>query len=133
MTDRADRQPEQGPVGEGRLHPRRGEHARQRRGAGRRAGDRARPAGARPRLRRRHHGAARRRGSGQVAGVDIAANLVAAGNARAAAEGLANLTFREGDATDLTRPRRRLLRPRRLDLRRDVRPAPFDVAKEMVR
>jgi ubiquinone/menaquinone biosynthesis C-methylase UbiE len=36
-----------------------------------------------------------------VLGVDIASNLVAAGNARAAAAGLSNLTFREGDACDL--------------------------------
>jgi cyclopropane fatty-acyl-phospholipid synthase-like methyltransferase len=32
-----------------------------------------------------------------VLGVDIASNLVAAGNARAAAAGLANLRFEEGD------------------------------------
>src|ERR671916_2100760 len=36
-----------------------------------------------------------------VLGVDIAANLVAAGRARAAAAGLANLHFEEGDASDL--------------------------------
>src|SRR6476646_5899879 len=36
-----------------------------------------------------------------VLGVDIAANLVAAGNARAAAAGLGNLRFEEGDASDL--------------------------------
>ncbi len=36
-----------------------------------------------------------------VLGVDIASNLVAAGNARAKAEGLTNCTFQEGDATDL--------------------------------
>ena len=34
-------------------------------------------------------------------GVDIASNLVAAGNARARELGLDNLTFQEGDATDL--------------------------------
>ena len=38
-----------------------------------------------------------------VLGVDIAANLVAAGRARAAAAGLANLRFEEGDASDLSR------------------------------
>src|SRR5215217_7278544 len=36
-----------------------------------------------------------------VLGVDIAANLVAAGNARAEAAGLSNLRFQEGDASDL--------------------------------
>ena len=36
-----------------------------------------------------------------VLGVDIAGNLVAAGNDRAASLGLANLRFQEGDATDL--------------------------------
>src|SRR6476619_8488903 len=37
-----------------------------------------------------------------VLGVDIAANLVAAGNARAEELGLSNLRFQEGDATDLS-------------------------------
>src|SRR5580704_16523209 len=36
-----------------------------------------------------------------VLGVDIAQNLVEAGNRRAKAEGLANCRFREGDACDL--------------------------------
>src|SRR5436190_20151526 len=36
-----------------------------------------------------------------VLGVDIAQNLVEAGNKRAAAEGLKNLRFQEGDATNL--------------------------------
>src|SRR3954464_12553859 len=36
-----------------------------------------------------------------VLGVDIAANLVAAGNARAKELGLENLSFQEGDASDL--------------------------------
>src|SRR4051794_5405542 len=36
-----------------------------------------------------------------VLGVDIASNLVAAGNDRAKALGLTNLSFQEGDATDL--------------------------------
>src|ERR1700750_1831741 len=36
-----------------------------------------------------------------VTGVDIAANLVEAGNLRAKAEGLTNCFFKEGDATDL--------------------------------
>ncbi len=33
-----------------------------------------------------------------MVGVDIARNLVAAGNARAREQGLTNLTFREGDS-----------------------------------
>ena len=37
----------------------------------------------------------------EVTGIDIAGNLVAAGNARAKAEGLTNCTFQQGDATDL--------------------------------
>src|SRR5499426_4347554 len=36
-----------------------------------------------------------------VLGVDIAANLVEAGRRRAAAEGLTNCRFQEGDATNL--------------------------------
>lgn len=38
----------------------------------------------------------------KVRGIDIASNLVAAGNARAAAAGLTNLEFTEGDAADLS-------------------------------
>jgi SAM-dependent methyltransferase len=69
----------------------------------------------------------------QVLGVDIAANLVAAGTARAAAAGLDNLTFQEGDAADL-----RDLGDDSFDLVVSVfgamfAPRPFDVAKEMVR
>jgi SAM-dependent methyltransferase len=37
-----------------------------------------------------------------VVGVDIARNLVAAGNERARTEGLTNVTFQQGDARDLT-------------------------------
>src|SRR5512142_2719267 len=37
----------------------------------------------------------------EVTGVDIARNLVAAGNKRAAERGLRRLRFREGDACDL--------------------------------
>src|ERR1700735_5558681 len=37
----------------------------------------------------------------EVLGVDIASNLVAAGNQRATKQGLANCRFQEGDATDL--------------------------------
>src|ERR1043165_9159781 len=38
-----------------------------------------------------------------VSGVDIASNLVEAGNRRAAELGLANCTFQEGDASNLER------------------------------
>lgn len=68
-----------------------------------------------------------------VVGVDIAANLVAAGNARAKAEGLTNLSFEEGDAADLAN-----LPDESFDLVVTVfgamfAPRPHDVAKEMVR
>ena len=68
-----------------------------------------------------------------VLGVDIASNLVAAGNARAEAVGLTNLSFQEGDATDLNE-----LADERFDLVISIfgamfAPKPFDVAKEMVR
>ena len=68
-----------------------------------------------------------------VLGVDIASNLVAAGNARAESLGLANLTFKEGDATDLDE-----LDDESFDLVVSIfgamfAPKPFDVAKEMVR
>ncbi|RZJ64216.1 MAG: class I SAM-dependent methyltransferase [Flavobacterium sp.] len=68
-----------------------------------------------------------------VIGVDIAQNLVEAGNARAKAEGLSNCTFREGDATDLHE-----FGSNSFDLVVSVfgamfAPKPFDVAKEMVR
>ena len=64
------------------------------------------------------------RAGAEVLGVDIAANLVAAGRARAAAAGLANLRFEEGDASNLAG-----LADGRFDLvahhvRSDVRPAP---------
>lgn len=68
-----------------------------------------------------------------VLGVDIAENLVAAGNARAKAEGLTNISFQEGDATDLHE-----LDDQRFDLVVTIfgamfAPRPFDVAKELVR
>ena len=69
----------------------------------------------------------------EVLGVDIASNLVAAGNERAAAEGLANLRFQQGDASDLSD-----LVDEGFDLVVSVfgamfAPRPFDVAAEMVR
>src|SRR5512144_1418301 len=69
----------------------------------------------------------------KVLGVDISSPLVAAGNARAEAEGLTNLQFQEGDATDLSE-----LGNESFDLAVSVfgamfAPKPHDVAKEMVR
>jgi SAM-dependent methyltransferase len=68
-----------------------------------------------------------------VLGVDIAGNLVAAGNARAQALGLTNIRFQEGDASNL-----RELGDERFDLVVSIfgamfAPRPFDVAKEIVR
>jgi SAM-dependent methyltransferase len=68
-----------------------------------------------------------------VLGVDIASNLVAAGNARAEALGLENLRFQEGDATDLSG-----LEDESFDLVVSIfgamfAPRPHDVAREMVR
>ena len=68
-----------------------------------------------------------------VLGVDIASNLVAAGNARAKEAGLTNVRFQEGDAAALTD-----LKDASFDLVVTVFGAmfaqrPFDVAKEMVR
>src|SRR3954471_4262384 len=75
---------------------------------------------------------AARRGA-DVLGVDIARNLVEAGNRRAKEAGLTNLTFQEGDACDLSE-----LADESFDLVLSVfgamfAPRPFDVAKEMVR
>ena len=69
----------------------------------------------------------------EVLGVDVAANLVAAGNARARAEGLANCRFQEGDASDL-----KDLADKSFDLVVSIfgamfAPRPQDVAREMVR
>ena len=68
-----------------------------------------------------------------VLGVDIASNLVEAGNRRAQAEGLTNCRFQEGDATNLSE-----LADQSFDLVVSIfgamfAPKPFDVAKEMVR
>ena len=68
-----------------------------------------------------------------VLGVDIAPNLVEAGNRRAKEQGLANLRFQEGDATNLGG-----LQDKSFDLVVSIfgamfAPKPFDVAKEMVR
>jgi SAM-dependent methyltransferase len=68
-----------------------------------------------------------------VVGVDIASNLVAAGNARARSHGLTNLRFQEGDASDLSG-----IDDDSFDLVVSIfgamfAPRPFDVAKEIVR
>jgi SAM-dependent methyltransferase len=68
-----------------------------------------------------------------VLGVDIASNLVEAGNNRAKAEGLTNCRFQEGDASNLDG-----LDDDAFDIVVSIfgamfAPKPFDVAKEMVR
>jgi ubiquinone/menaquinone biosynthesis C-methylase UbiE len=68
-----------------------------------------------------------------VLGVDIAKNLVEAGNKRAKAQGLDNCKFQEGDASNLQE-----LKDHSFDLVVSIfgamfAPKPFDVAKEMVR
>ena len=69
----------------------------------------------------------------EVLGVDIARNLVEAGNRLAKKQGLTNCTFQEGDATNLSE-----LKDETFDLVVSIfgamfAPKPFDVAKEMVR
>jgi SAM-dependent methyltransferase len=69
----------------------------------------------------------------EVLGVDISSNLVEAGNARAKELGLTNVSFQEGDATDLNE-----LDDEQFDLVVSIfgamfAPKPLDVAKEMVR
>src|SRR6476646_5746848 len=68
-----------------------------------------------------------------VLGIDIARNLVDAGNRRAAEHGLTNLKFQEGDATNLSS-----IADGEFDLAMSIfgamfAPRPLDVAKEMVR
>src|SRR5438132_3198769 len=68
-----------------------------------------------------------------VLGVDIARNLVEAGNKRAAEQGLANCKFQEGDASNLAQ-----VPDKSFDLVVSIfgamfAPKPFEVAKEMVR
>jgi len=69
----------------------------------------------------------------EVLGVDIARNLVEAGNKRAREQGLTNCKFQEGDASNLHE-----LKDHTFDLVVSIfgamfAPRPFDVAKEMVR
>ena len=73
------------------------------------------------------------RHAADVLGIDIARNLVDAGNARAAAAGLKNLRFEHGDASALTD-----VQDDTFDLSVSIFgamfcPKPFDVAREMVR
>ena len=68
-----------------------------------------------------------------VLGVDIAKNLIEAGNKRAKDEGLTNCRFQEGDASNLHE-----LKDHTFDLVVSIfgamfAPKPFEVAKEMVR
>jgi ubiquinone/menaquinone biosynthesis C-methylase UbiE len=75
---------------------------------------------------------AARRGA-DVLGVDIASNLVDAGNKRVAQAGLANCRFEHGDASDL-----KGIEDESFDLVVSIfgamfAPRPFDVAKEMAR
>ena len=68
----------------------------------------------------------------EVLGVDIARNLVEAGNKRARKHGLTNLTFQEGDACNLAP-----LKDQSFDIVMSIfgamfAPKPFDVAREMV-
>src|SRR6202158_1984845 len=68
-----------------------------------------------------------------VLGVDVARNLVEAGNRRAAEQGLNNIKFQEGDASNLEK-----LPDNAFDLVVSIfgamfAPKPFEVAKEMVR
>lgn len=68
-----------------------------------------------------------------VTGIDIAENLVAAGNTRAKAAGLTNCSFQQGDATDLN-----ATPDHSFDLTVSIfgamfAPKPFDAASEMVR
>ena len=70
---------------------------------------------------------------GDVFGVDIASNLVAAGNRRALNAGLSNCRFQEGDASNLDQ-----IQDNSFDLVVSIfgamfAPKPLDVAEEMVR
>ena len=123
----------QSTLGKRRLYPHCGEHERERRGA---------------RQRTRNHKGLKvldlgcgdgttalpeARLGADVLGVDIAKNLVEAGNKRAKEQGLTNCKFQEGDASNLHE-----LKDHTFDLVVSIfgamfAPKPFDVAKEMVR
>jgi SAM-dependent methyltransferase len=69
----------------------------------------------------------------EVLGVDIASNLVQAGNRRALDEGLANCRFQEGDACDLAEIDSDAFDCVVTIFGAMFAPKPFDVAREMVR
>ena len=69
----------------------------------------------------------------KVVGIDIARNLVKAGNERAAAAGLDNLSFQEGDASNLQGVSDHSFGLTLTVFGAMFAPRPFDVAKEMVR
>jgi ubiquinone/menaquinone biosynthesis C-methylase UbiE len=84
-------------------------------------------------VRRRDDGTAGGEAWANVLGLDIASNLVQAGNARARSLGLSNCCFQEGDASDLSE-----LDDDSFDLVVSIfgamfAPRPFDVAKEVMR
>src|SRR3984957_767682 len=124
---------ESGPLGKGRLHTHCREHERKR-------------GGTRSETRRHQSLKALDLGCGDgttalpearlgahVLGVDIARNLVEAGNKRAKEAGLANCKFQEGEATDLSD-----LKDATFDLVVSIlgamfAPKPFDVARGMTR
>src|SRR5437588_2173846 len=69
----------------------------------------------------------------EVLGVDVATNLVETGNRRAAEQGVTNIKFKEGDASNLEQ-----VPDKSFDLVVSIfgamfAPKPFEVAKEMVR
>ena len=68
-----------------------------------------------------------------VLGVDIASNLVEAGNSRAAQAGLSNCRFQEGDASDLSGLENKTFDRVISIFGAMFAPKPFEVAKEMVR
>jgi len=73
------------------------------------------------------------RAGAEVVGIDIARNLVEAGNRRASEAGLSHLKFQEGDASNLEG-----VADRSFDMIVSIfgamfAPRPFDVAREMVR
>lgn len=68
-----------------------------------------------------------------VLGVDIASNLVEAGNSRAAQAGLSNCRFQEGDASDLSGLENKTFDRVISIFGAMFAPKPFEVAREMVR
>src|SRR3954462_7405862 len=68
----------------------------------------------------------------QVVGIDIARNLVEAGNKRAQEQGLTNLRFQEGDASNLEQVPETCWDLLCTFLGAILAPKPFEVAKEMV-